>query len=1114
MMTNPSTTTDPVRPIRLVYGQLQASAHVGTSLRRIELLLLAWGLAVSIIAPALLAEEGRPMDVVPYGQIMKFDDPAKEHGVIWEDPRDVFRVVTVFADGAPLPKPDAIRVQYWQSQWPHRRIPRDQPCGSGSSGWLDIGDWFQGKWRDADTTLEVAGNRYIWTFKPVNAKEFRDLKDFAATYRTTLKLRVVGNAPLPKVKTFEAFTDSRLKPLSFEVEWGGTAEEEQVWDGHLEVFNGTTERVDPLSGNVKLDPNKAWASRVKGKTDGIRATILYAEPKGYNSFDETVVTIRASQQTFSFSATDLIRNGHILLPDFGVLVRKAGAGTTYVAALQAVQKARRNEKTRDIYSRVFDVPEQTLTQAWNDTPLKDPHYIPLSFEGGRQHFMLDEHGNVRCINNWISRIRGKDTDRCRWNGHDIEYFFGLPDSRPVERELTDGCLPIISAAWDRDGVRYRQTATVVPLAGVPSAGARIWGDDTLVLMLRFEMKRTGLADSSARLAIRSVDDTGDEKLNIDGDRIVASAGDSPNVRMLVRSPDPADRYSLTAPQGGGTIAYSALLTTQMPTRTLEVAIPYTTLNDPKEFALLRHLPFEKTVEAVRAYWKARVAAGAQIYTPEPMINDFYKAHVSHLLINTEREAGVSDRYMAKVGTFQYGVFSNESCMMISDLDRRGYHERAEQALETGLHYQGTVGLPGDFSTTDGQFYGAGGYEHGGYNQHHGWVLWCMGEHYWYTRDTSWLNHAAPYLIKGCDWITNERKRTIAEAEKNPIRAIERGLLPPGRLEDIGDWRGWLSTNVYSWWGMQNTAAAMADAGHPDGKRLLADAKAYKNDILAAFGEAMRRSPVIKYRDGSWAPHVPSDVHRRGRSFGWITETLEGAIHLVRCGMLEPHDPISTWIVKDFEDNLYISQQYGYEMRPEQFDRYWFSLGGISQQANLLCTPIPYLLRDEPKHFLRAYFNAFAVSYFPDTRMMTEHALPNIGDWRGDHYKSSDEANSTYWLRMMFIQERDDDLWIGAAIPRYWLADGQKIGIENAATYYGPMSVRLESRVAKNEIEMTIDPPHRNPPRLIRARFRHPEALRITRVDINGTPSHRLDAAKEWVELVPTIGPIRIIARYD
>ena len=36
-----------------------------------------------------------------------------------------------------------------------------------------------------------------------------------------------------------------------------------------------------------------------------------------------------------------------------------------------------------------------------------------------------------------------------------------------------------------------------------------------------------------------------------------------------------------------------------------------------------------------------------------------------------------------------------------------------------------------------------------------------------------------------------------------MRAIECGLLPPGSLEDICDWRSWLVNNVYSWRGLQS-----------------------------------------------------------------------------------------------------------------------------------------------------------------------------------------------------------------------------------------------------------------------------------------------------------------------
>ena len=1061
---------------------------------------------------SLAAESGGRVNVVPFGELKRWDSDGRDYGVLWEDARDIFKVVVTFANSTPAIKPGTIALEYWQSTWPSQRIDHDRPSGAGSSGWLNIGDWYQGGWRKADTNLAVDGKTFTFTFNPVNATEFPKLKDFSARYRSTLKLRIKGQDPLAKIDKFEAYTDSVWENLDFEVEWGGTAQtQQQLWDGRMEIFNGHIKQIRPLrpQSTLKISPDYRWTSTVKGGTDGIRASILYARAKGYNSFDETVVTLRCDEATFSFAASDLIKWGHIFIPDFGVIVRRAGDETTYSQALQTW----RQNRSRNIYTRVAEEPEQTFGRAWQDIPTKEPFYIPLGFDGGRQYFGIDPDGSVFCRKHWLNRIPGKDTKQCLYDGGNIRYRYGLSDAERVERTIVDGCLPMTVTEWRRDGVHYRQTAFVVPYDGVPKEGDSIYADDTLVLMVRFEMTgEQADAEANAGLDLEVITDKS-ENLAHDGGFIYVAGSQPKRLRMFVSTPDPASTYSLNGQDGR--IVYRATLTPETPNHTLQVAIPFITLTEPQQWTRLSSLGYDNAFEAVRSYWSQRFKQGTQIITPEPMINDYYKATVSHLLLNTDREVGTSDRHVARVGTFSYGAYSNESCMMISDLDRRGYHKRAEQCLETWLHYQGTVGLPGDFSTTEGQFYGARGYEAGGYNQHHGFVLWCLGEHYWYTRDVAWLKRAAPKIVAGCDWIINQRKRTIAEAQHSDIRAIERGLLPPGNLEDIRDWRSWLSTNVYSWWGMDKAARALADAGLSDGERLMRQADNYKKDILTDFTEAMNRSPVVRLRDGSWIPHIPPEVHRRGRSFGWITETLEGAIHMIRTGLIEPHDRIATWIIKDFEDNLYISEQYGYNITGKDFEQYWFSRGGISMQANLLCNPIPYLLRDEPKHFLRAYFNAFATSYFPDTRMMTEHALPNIGDHRGDHYKSSDEANSTYWLRLMFVEERGDELWLGAAIPRYWLADGETCGIKEAQTYFGPMSIMYDSKVSQGRIEATFEPPLRNPPKKIYIRFRQPEGKKMTRCEIDGKSYSNFKPEKEWIVLTePPTRQIRIVAYYE
>ena len=322
-------------------------------------------------------------------------------------------------------------------------------------------------------------------------------------------------------------------------------------------------------------------------------------------------------------------------------------------------------------------------------------------------------------------------------------------------------------------------------------------------------------------------------------------------------------------------------------------------------------------------------------------------------------------------------------MMVTDFDRRGYHKEAENCLQTWLDFQGTVMLPGNFTDKDGIFNGADGSEDGGYNKHHGYVMWGMAEHWWYTRDKEWMRKAAPKLILSCDWVTRQRKVTMVN---NPdgTRPVEYGFLPTGGLEDVQDYWHWLATNSATVWGFKNLAAALADYGHPDAGRLVKEAKAYEDDVMTGLQEARVLAPVVRLRDGTYVPKYPSRLYERGRSHGWIRETLEGSIFLIAQDLIPADSIEAKWIMKDYEDNLYISDTYGYSI--PVFDRFWFSRGGFSMQSQLLDGPIPYIKDDKIKHFLRAYFNGFTAAYFPQVQMCNEHALPELGYPAGDFFK--------------------------------------------------------------------------------------------------------------------------------
>ncbi|MGQ9455113.1 MAG: hypothetical protein ACUVRS_09360 [Armatimonadota bacterium] len=771
---------------------------------------------------------GEPMDVVPFGEVRTWN-AGKDIGVLWEDPRDIFKVVVRF-DAMP-PDPGAVKLQYWVTGgWPRIRLPRDRESVARLSGWTPTGDWFNGHWQNADVRLVADGNVWTYMFNPANAKEFKD-SDFDGVYRTTMKLRLVFESQAVHVVELHAFTDSVWDKLSAVVQW-----------------------VDP-PGSTRVEVFNGYAKLVGGAASSNQLDIWYVKPQAAFSRDETIVTLRTDRHSFSFNAREVAEGNRIFVPDYGVLVTRADDKVTYDQVKQEIAKG---SKSR--FDLVSELPEQTLSRSWADMPRKGRIYMPLAVEGSREHFAILPNGDIRIGLQWAKRVKGKDTPRIKWDSDQPTIYAGLPATERTGAYIEDGVLPIAITWYESDGVRYLEEAFATPLSGKLPRSGRVPGDEPIALMMKFRLTNFSHEPKTATLPIR-VDDGGEQQLSVRDGLVYGKGKAGEFVRFYINTNGVA-RVSTR-----DTVLTCSIKLPPHQTREFFVTIPFITLETDEEIAELKSLDYYAQHELIAGYWKKRLAQSARIITPEPMTNQFMAAYPSHVLINTDNEPGNDERAMAKVGTFHYGVYTNESVMMTTELDRRGYHDVARKAYETWIHYQGTVGLPGDYSTKEGVFYGAGGCQAGGYNQHHGWCLWGLAEHYWFTRDEAWLRRVAPAIVKGCDWIINERKRTFGE-EYTGIRAIERGLLSPGSLEDIGDWKSWMSNNVMSYWGLKSAAKALAAIGHPEAPWLLREAAAYREDIRKAFFEAMVRSPVARLRDGTYVPIFPSEVHCRGRSAGY------------------------------------------------------------------------------------------------------------------------------------------------------------------------------------------------------------------------------------------------------
>lgn len=1036
-------------------------------------------------------------DAAPFGEPFS-EDGGKVSGIRWAEPRKIRQLVVTFKDNVDPQIAQRIRVEYWHRNWNGKADPVRAEKDAGHMGWDHIDDWTNAGWRKALTQPHLRDRTLLVQFPLTGPDEGYERPQVpGVAYRKTLKMRLASDEPLPAIERFEAISESVYRTLTFRMSFDAPADASvsvEPEHGRLEAYNGNVGTLREAS-----DTGPTLGSSQVTLGGAILADVRMAIDPVDPLYDRTIVTLRAGERSLSFAADEVARGDRIFVDDLGVLVTRGD---------DAVDIGEHRAKARElpgktVYQRIFDHPEQTLSRAWNDMPLKRQIIFVHGLPGDRNVMMQAAQGDVSvsAVARWFRlNASPRDTQRKGWKGDWLRLTFGFPGQGA--RELREGYLPQLRSWWQDGPIYYEQITVLDTLSGKLDP---IELDEPTLLLMRIRVANTSDKQTGRAALVLGSSDTQAEKLSLHGDRMMAATADGDRLRYRLDT-----RGRGATAQDGHAVRWSLDLAPGE-SHNMYLAIPSITLNTEEEIAPLARRDFHADAERVCGYWREITERGTQITTPEPWLNDFYKAHLRHLLVNCQKEPD-SDRLHAHVGTFHYGVYPNESAMMVSDLDRRGYHEEARRNIDSLLHYQGTVAFPGNYSSKEGMLYGDGGHETGGYNKSHGYVLWLIAHHWRMTHDREWLERSAERIVKACEWIVSERQATMT-LNPDGSRPIEYGWLPTGSLEDVQDFWYWLATNSATVWGFNDAAAALADIGHPRAKQLQAQAEAYHRDFMAGMTEARIRTPVVRLRDGRYVPKFPSDLHTRGRAHGWLREVLEGAIFLPAYQLLDPASSQTRWIMQDYEDNLYISREYSYDIA--NFGQFWFSRGGFCMQACLLDSPLPYLWRDEIKHYVRAYFNSFVSGFYPETRMLCEHALPELGYWGGDHFKSSDEAQSTYWLRLMFVREQGDELYLGQAIPRYWLADGKGASIQRAASDFGTLSLAYEPDLANARIKATLEPPTRNAPETIYLRFRHPEeGKRITGVTLNGKAYDRFDADQEWVVLPGAVaGRQEIVARY-
>ncbi len=1057
----------------------------------------------------------------------KASDSRYIYGLQWAEERDIKEVRVHFRPGS---SPLKAAVEYWFRNWPYP--PPHMPTMEDP-----VDDPWQGQWLKAGTQVVCQGADCRYTFLPLAESENPNAKNLPGlTYRRTLKLRLVFGTE-PAIDQVEVLSGSKQKPVELRIELGAGELVLYEWSGRVTIYNGVLESVK-LWNASEADSAESHHFQIKtnGRPKGLLVRLLAAAPSLPGSHDVTILTLEAGARTFSFALPD-VEKGPVYLPDFHAYVTLASNASRFKPSI-----VKKGERIREKLARE---PEQTYGRASKEIPSLDPVerqggrlYLPLAADASWQKFAFEWGGNIT-ISKRADKAKGDELKRLEWAGDRITWRIGTgapPNFRPASKDsklsVLEDYLPIASARWSTEGIQYTEEGFATLLSGPLSPEDPGRSEQTpAILMLKLTAYNPAPQPSLSHLWLAT---DPDEVVAYENGELTAEVGQL--VRAGLRLPESA-RASLATVLDGTKrrrgIHVEISLGAQEE-QTFFINLPFIPRLSPDERARLGELDYAAERAKVVSYWRDVRAPAVPFDLPESRFVSFAKAVFPHIRMSVTKDPK-SGLYMVPAASYGYQVFANEAAFQCVMLDALGDHRLAAQYLESFIRLQGSKPFLGTFTGDQHEVYhgarvdGERDYTASEYNLDHGTVLWALGEHYFFTRDQDWFRHAVPSMMRAADWVVEQRQLTkvLDGGEKVP----EYGLLPAGHLEDNDDWGHWFSINAFAAAGMTRLAQALADVGAPEATHYADEAAAYIQDLRETVLRASRLAPVIRLRDNTYVPYVPTRPYQRIRLFGPIRvayysrypqkvlptyrlsatrEVLYGPMILLSMDVFHADEPFARWVLDDWEDNATMSTSLGLNPHGWVDDAYWFSRGGMVFQANLQNPTLVYLRRNEIPAAIRNLYNDFVACHYPDVNVFTEE----YRQWRspsGPFYKVPDEAKFVNRLRDTLVREEGDTLWLAAGVPRRWLEPGEKIELREAPTYFGPVSYRIEATESGVRARVTL--PTRNPIRIAYLAVRAPGGKKLRAVDIDGKPWQDFDAAAERIQLPVKAGPMEVSVRF-
>jgi hypothetical protein len=788
----------------------------------------------------------------------------------------------------------------------------------------------------------------------------------------------------------------------------------------------------------------------------------------------TVQMDREGTKGFSVTVDQLLEQRALWVPALDVFV---AAGEPLVAFAEH-ERQLAPWQGKGVLDQVHRDPEATYEQytaRWED--MGSPRYVHpaqpapghivcLGWDSGLHKFGIDRGAGV-----W-SDLGNPDRLRLGFDFGDLAK--GIADWWKGQR-LTDG-LPVITTLLEKDRVRYEVEQFAYPLGGPPRERR---GDLPMVLLEKVRISNLEGKPQAASVKIYHRRDlpTGAEFALLPENSGKASCLEdraSHRVFFSVEGAEfkahvadvPADKAGTDSKARNCEVTVSLDLP-ENGVRRLVVKLPSPVLA-PEDRDKLLALDYDAARKATLQFWSQYAARGAQFRVPEQAVNDLFQANLWHALRLPRRHGGQESNVQIDLPYSNFAYDQRGTPWPVNQAvyvdymlyDLRGYHNLA--AEELAAMYRNNQEPSGHV----GGLANWGVYTPG--------MVYAVAQNYLLSGDRQALDRLLPPTLKALDWCLGEIER--GNRREGPSKGLVRGPLNDGTGEGV-----WAFNQAYVYAALERLATVLEQIGHPRAAECRTAAERFRQAVARGFGAATMLAPLVQLRDHTWVPYVPCEVltPRRLLEQWYPTDVDTGALHLPRLKALPPDGALTDFLLNDHEDNLYLK---GWGMANEPV---------YNQQATA------YLLRDDPQAVVRAFYSYMACAFSHSVFEPVEHR------WTWGQYFGPPSTDGAWFelYRNMLIHEQDDDaLVLLLATPRKWLADGKRIEVERAPTYYGPLSMTVASHVAKGRIVADISMPDRRRPQVLLVRLRHPEGRPIRTVTVDGRNWTDFDARKEWVRI--------------